>query len=369
MRDSPSDLSSRFDSSTDVGLVNVCKSFGGTDVVRDLSLTINRGEFFSLLGPSGCGKTTTLRMIAGFEQPTGGQIYLRGKYINDVPPHKRATNMVFQQMALFPHLSVFNNVAFGLRLKKVSGKDIEHRVAEALSLVSLEGFHQRFPSQLSGGQQQRVAIARALINEPAVLLLDEPLGALDLKLRSQMQIELKALQARLGTTFVYVTHDQGEAMAMSDRIALMNGGKIEQLGSPRDIYEHPQTKFVATFVGDTNLLKGRVKGREGQFLIIDAEGMAIKALVEENTHSGATLIAIRPEHIRVGKVVESLPNRFVARIETVTYLGTFIRFNLRAAGGCTLIANAVNESETVSLKSGDEIMMAWSPERVVILPK
>ncbi|HEX7247391.1 MAG TPA: spermidine/putrescine ABC transporter ATP-binding protein, partial [Actinomycetota bacterium] len=241
-------------SEIDVRLERVTKLFGDVAAVDDLSIDIAEGEFFSMLGPSGCGKTTTLRMIGGFEDPTYGTVYLGGRDVTDLPPYKRDVNTVFQSYALFPHLDVYENVAFGLRRKKVDKAELERRVAETMALVDLTGFEKRKPPQMSGGQQQRVALARALVNHPQVLLLDEPLGALDMKLRKQMQLYLKRIQQEVGITFIYVTHDQEEAMTMSDRLAVMRLGKIEQLGSPEDVYEHPATEFVAGFLGASNLL-------------------------------------------------------------------------------------------------------------------
>src|SRR2546430_12878422 len=237
-----------------IALEGVSKGFGGAQAVQDVTVAIGEGEFFSLLGPSGCGKTTTLRMIAGFEVPDEGRIVLQGRDVTSVSANRRKVNMVFQQYALFPHMSVYDNVAFGLKVKRVPRSEHAERVNEMLRVVELEGLERRRIRQLSGGQQQRVALARALVNKPAALLLDEPLGALDVKLRKQMQLELKRIQAELGTTFVYVTHDQEEALAMSDRIAVMNGGRVEQIGSPREIYEHPETAFVADFIGSLNAL-------------------------------------------------------------------------------------------------------------------
>src|SRR6188472_2130160 len=243
----------------DVRLERVTKQFGDVAAVDDLSLDIEEGEFFSMLGPSGCGKTTTLRMIGGFEDPTYGTVYLGGRDVTDLPPYKRDVNTVFQSYALFPHLNVFENVAFGLRRRKVGKDEVGTRVKDALKLVDLVGFEERKPPQMSGGQQQRVALARALVNHPKVLLLDEPLGALDLKLRKQMQLELKRIQQEVGITFIYVTHDQEEAMTMSNRLAVMRQGRIEQLGAPEDVYENPATEFVAGFLGASNLLEGEVK--------------------------------------------------------------------------------------------------------------
>src|ERR671925_1706224 len=255
----------------DVRLERVTKLFGDVAAVDDLSLEIATNEFFSLLGPSGCGKTTTLRMIGGFEDPSYGTVFLGERDVTDLPPYQRDVNTVFQSYALFPHLDVFENVAFGLRRKKVEKAEIERRVAETLRLVDLAGFERRKPGQMSGGQQQRVALARALVNRPRVLLLDEPLGALDLKLRKQMQRELKAIQAEVGITFVFVTHDQHEALTMSDRIAVFNEGRIVQVGPPAELYEHPATAFVAGFVGTSNLLDDEaaraVVGREGRFTV------------------------------------------------------------------------------------------------------
>src|SRR5881394_4411979 len=243
------------DRSVAIALEGVSKGFGETRAVRDVTVAIGEGEFFSLLGPSGCGKTTTLRMIAGFEVPDTGRIYLQGEDVTTVFANRRPVNMVFQQYALFPHMSVYDNVAFGLKVKRVPRAEHRERVHEMLRVVSLEGLDRRRARQLSGGQQQRVALARALVNRPAALLLDEPLGALDVKLRKQMQLELKRIQSELGTTFVYVTHDQEEALAMSDRIAVMNRGRVEQLGSPREIYDHPRTAFVADFIGSLNAIE------------------------------------------------------------------------------------------------------------------
>src|SRR5213078_4190419 len=250
-----------------ISLEGVVKRFGSVLAVEETTLDIRDGEFFSMLGPSGCGKTTTLRMIAGFEVPDEGRVLLRGADVTNVPPNQRNVNTVFQHYALFPHMNVFDNVSFGLELKKVPRGERRERVAEMLRIVQLEGMEKRKPQQLSGGQQQRVALARALVNRPAALLLDEPLGALDVKLRKQMQLELKRIQSTLGTTFVYVTHDQEEALAMSDRIAVMNGGRVEQIGSPREIYEHPQTAFVADFIGSLNALAVDVGELVGGFAL------------------------------------------------------------------------------------------------------
>src|SRR3989449_8838314 len=256
------------DGSVAIALEGVSKGFGKTRAVQDVTVAIGEGEFFSLLGPSGCGKTTTLRMIAGFEVPDEGRIVLQGRDVTSVSANRRKVNMVFQQYALFPHMSIYDNVAFGLKVKRVPRSEHAERVNEMLRVVELEGLERRRTRQLSGGQQQRVALARALVNKPAALLLDEPLGALDVKLRKQMQFELKRIQAELRTTFVYVTHDQEEALAMSDRIAVMNGGRVEQIGSPREIYEHPETAFVADFIGSLNALEVTVQEVVGEYALM-----------------------------------------------------------------------------------------------------
>src|SRR4051795_5042742 len=280
-----------------IALEGVTKGFGKVAAVNDVSLSIAEGEFFSLLGPSGCGKTTSLRMIAGFEVPDEGRILLQGEDVTRVPPNRRPVNMVFQQYALFPHMSVYDNVAFGLTVKRVPRSEHRSRIEELLRVVSLEGYESRKPRQLSGGQQQRVALARALVNRPAALLLAEPLGALDVKLRKQMQLELKRIQHELGTTFVYVTHDQDEALAMSDRIAVMNHGKVEQLGSPREIYERPATAFVADFIGSLNTLQLTIDELVGGYCVSRvAENDRVIAPAAGRRPGDAVRVAVRPEH-------------------------------------------------------------------------
>ena len=280
----------------DVRLDQITKRFHEVVAVDDLSLEVERGEFFSMLGPSGCGKTTTLRMIGGFEEATTGTIYLGDADVTGLPPFKRDVNTVFQNYALFPHLTVFENVAFGLRRRKVPDAEIGTQVTAMLELVELPGYEKRKPSQLSGGQQQRVALARALINRPRVLLLDEPLGALDLKLRKQMQLELKRIQTEVGITFIYVTHDQEEAMTMSDRIAVMRAGRIEQLGNPEELYERPRTAFVAGFLGVSNLLEGEVAGRDGSLVTVRLpDGTLLRAPADGVASSGGVRIGVGPE--------------------------------------------------------------------------
>src|SRR5690348_488084 len=306
-----------------VKLVDVVKRFGETVAVDHIDLEVRDGEFFSLLGPSGCGKTTTLRMIGGFEEPTSGLIELQGQDVTWLPPYRRNVNTVFQNYALFPHLSIFENVAFGLRRRGVKGAEVRQRVTEMLELVELPGYEKRKPNQISGGQAQRVALARALINRPAVLLLDEPLGALDLKLRKQMQVELKRIQQEVGITFIYVTHDQEEAMTMSDRIAVMNKGRYEQLGDPEVLYERPTTRFVAGFLGVSNLLPATVVGRDGAYASVKLrDDTAIRvpsALVDGQT---TVNIGVRPEKIRLSEPAAQPAaelNRLVGVVRDASY--------------------------------------------------
>lgn len=303
----------------DIELVDVAKSFKDAIAVDHVSLSIPRGSFFSLLGPSGCGKTTTLRIIAGLEAADGGEVRLRGERVNDVPPYKRSLGMVFQNLALFPHLSVFQNVAYGLRIRRVGPKETRRRVREYLALVGLQELESRRITQLSGGQQQRVALARALVTQPTVILLDEPLGALDLKLRLQMQLELKRIHRQVGSTFVFVTHDQGEAMAMSDRIAVMARGRVEQEGSPDEIYYRPKTPFVADFIGETNLLEGTLRGDSVEL----APDVLVKATADLHAPEGSSVIvSVRPEAIRTGHGAEGREVRWTGTVEEVIFRGT-----------------------------------------------
>src|SRR5437764_5973700 len=305
----------------EVQLVDLVKRFGEFTAVDGINLEMPGGEFFSMLGPSGCGKTTTLRMIAGFEQPTAGQILLDGEDMAFTPPHKRNVNTVFQSYALFPHLSVYDNVAFGLRRQKRPKNEIRQRVAEALELVQLTGFEKRKPAQMSGGQQQRVALAWALVLKPAVLLLDEPLGALDAKVRKALQIELKALQQQVGITFVYVTHDQEEALTMSDRIAVMADGRVEQIGPPQDVYEAPETVFVADFLGVSNLMDADAVGDSDGRCRVSLGAFELFAGRGETHTSGETRIVIRPERVRLEPHESTGENRVPGMVERVVYLG------------------------------------------------
>ena len=344
----------------DAELVHVTKTYeGGITGVDDVSLQVQRGEFFSLLGPSGCGKTTTLRLIAGLERATSGEVRIRGEAMGDRPPHRRPTNMVFQQLALFPHLDVAENIAFGLRLKGMPRPEIASRVRGALELVGLSGYELRRIAHLSGGQQQRVAIARALVNEPAVLLLDEPLGSLDLRLRLRMQEALRQIQRRSSTTFVYVTHDQGEALTMSDRIAVMNAGKIDQVGTPKEIYESPRTRFAAEFVGDTNLIDGVSTG-DGWFR---TEGLAFRV-----TGRG-TIVSLRPEQIRIGGELNGMANVFDGVLEEVIYLGSVVRYRVRLSGTRVLLVQGQNTGDTGQLVPGARVQVGWLVESGVVLPQ
>jgi spermidine/putrescine transport system ATP-binding protein len=377
-----------------VRLIEVTKRFGGDAqgrrvakyvdgaaagdaflAVDHIDLTVNDGEFFSLLGPSGCGKTTTLRMIGGFEQPTSGRIELQGQDVTWLPPYQRNVNTVFQNYALFPHLTIYENVAFGLRRKKVAAADVKKRVTEMLELVELPGYENRKPNQISGGQAQRVALARALVNRPAVLLLDEPLGALDLKLRKQMQVELKRIQQEVGITFIYVTHDQEEAMTMSDRIAVMNRGRYEQLGDPEVLYEKPQTRFVAGFLGVSNLLPATPNGGADGFAglrVADGTTMRVpKALMEG--HSGPVALGVRPEKIRLWQAVDEIPagsNRLAGTITDASYLGVSTQYIVKLPDGhkVTVYEQNVQRATKAELwSSGESVHLSWLPEHSFVV--
>ena len=350
------------------GVAKEFKAHGETvAAVKGIDAAIAEGEFFSLLGPSGCGKTTTMRMIAGFEDPTRGAVFLHGQDVTETPPHKRDVNMVFQSYALFPHMSVFDNVAFGLQRKKTPKAEVTERVTDILGIVGLEGYAKRRPKEMSGGQQQRVALARALVNRPRALLLDEPLGALDLKLRQAMQIELKRIQREVGITFVYVTHDQGEALTMSDRIAVMNNGAIEQLAGPRDIYESPRTKFVAGFIGTSNLLEGAVTGIEGDNAIIGGASKGERIVVKAaNAKKGDTLeVTVRPEKVTLSTGQPGDNSNICAlrgTVSEVVYLGTSTNYNVTTSNGDEVVVflqNAHDASDTAG--RGDAVWLTWDP--------
>jgi spermidine/putrescine transport system ATP-binding protein len=354
-----------------IELVDVAKDFGGGEdnvqAVKQVDLAIRDGEFFSLLGPSGCGKTTTLRMIAGFEEPNRGQILLYGADMVGVPPYRRDVNMVFQSYALFPHMTVFDNVAFGLQRKKLGKSEIAWKVQHMLEVVRLEGKERRRPAELSGGQQQRVALARALVNHPRALLLDEPLAALDLKLRQAMQVELKRIQREVGITFIFVTHDQNEALTLSDRLVVMNEGVIEQLGSPREIYEHPASKFVAGFIGTSNVLSGIVDRLVGEHavvvpgtdeeIVVAAGGLRAGQDVELTVRPEKVVIHAGSERPRAGR------SAVRGTVTDVTYLGTSTTYTVRRADGTELVVFQQNASSpAASARTGDPVWLSWLPE-------
>jgi spermidine/putrescine transport system ATP-binding protein len=352
----------------DLHLVNLTKTFGDFKAVDNLTLTIPAGSFFALLGPSGCGKTTTLRMVAGLEEPTSGQIKLGQEDVTNLPPYKRWVNTVFQSYALFPHLTIYENVAFGLRRQKA--KDIDNQVKAMLELVELTTQAQKKPQQLSGGQQQRVAVARALINEPDVLLLDEPLGALDLKLRRQMQLELKRIQTEVGITFVHVTHDQEEAMTMADTIAVMNEGKIEQMGSPIQIYEHPKTAFVANFLGQTNLFEGTVAGIEGDELAVKVKDVVFHVpLSSTEIRSGRIVFGVRPEKVKIvdqGKT--GLPkNQINGSIKLTAFVGVSTQYEVVTNWGQEISAFEQNIDPSDLGRPGQAVTLAWEPRHTFVL--
>jgi spermidine/putrescine transport system ATP-binding protein len=342
-----------------VELTGVTKRFGDVVAVDEVNLQIGDGEFFSLLGPSGCGKTTTLRMIAGLEFPTEGSVRIYGEEMGLRPPNKRPVNTVFQSYALFPHMTVFKNVAFGLEMQKVNKGDIQQRVKTAVELVRLAGMEQRRPAQLSGGQQQRVALARALVNQPRVLLLDEPLGALDLKLRQAMQVELKELQQRLGIAFVYVTHDQEEALTMSDRIGVMHQGRLLQVGTPEEIYEHPRTRFIADFIGETNFVPVTVVA-SGEVRLPGGE------VVRAVTHSPAgteVSLALRPEKVSLYREGEAVPpglNCLSGVVRLRIYVGAALYYHVDV-GSATIRSRQENSPSMAQLAEGDKVCVAWDP--------
>ncbi len=347
-----------------VEINGVNKIYGSNHVVKDLNLVVEEGEFLTLLGSSGCGKTTTLRMIAGFEEPTSGSIQVEGEAIEEKEPFERNVNTVFQSYALFPHKTIYDNIAYGLKMKKVPKDEIKERVHEMMELVQLEGFEKRYPSQLSGGQKQRVAIARALINRPRVLLLDEPLGALDLKLRKQMQLELKRLQKKLNITFIYVTHDQEEALTMSDRIAIMNAGVLDQVATPTEIYEHPATKFVATFIGETNIFDGSIKSINGESLSIQIENGDVKATGSEFATGEFINVSVRPEKMKYAlDPVEGFT--LIATVKDYVYVGSVVK--------CIAVLPNGNELKIERLAGqplpqlGEQIFPYWNEKDAVVI--
>jgi spermidine/putrescine transport system ATP-binding protein len=363
---------------SDIRLDGVVKRFGDTLAVDRLTLEIERGAFYALLGPSGCGKTTTLRMIGGFEDPTEGTIYLGGEDVTDLPPYKRDVNTVFQSYALFPHLDVERNVAFGLERRKLPKDEVRKRVGDALDMTQLHGLGKRKPGQLSGGQQQRVALARALVNRPRALLLDEPLGALDLRLRKQLQIELKRIQREVGITFVHVTHDQEEAMTMADEIAVMNEGHIEQAGSATDLYETPRTEFVASFLGDCNLIDGSLGARDAtstDFETHDGAHLRVpSARIDPALNGSLVRVGVRPEKLTLLPADIGAPegaNVLRGRIEIASFLGTAIQYVVHTAGGEEFTAIEQNRrgSNPDALGPGRDVLLAWDPAHSILVAK
>ena len=347
-----------------VELVGLVKRFDDVIAVDGIDLEVAGGEFFSLLGPSGCGKTTTLRMIAGFERPDEGSILLDGRDVATTPPHKRNVNTVFQSYALFPHLSVRDNVAFGLRFQDAGKEDADRRVREVLELVELSGFEERKPAQLSGGQQQRVALARALILNPAVLLLDEPLGSLDAKLRKALQIELKAIQEEVGITFIYVTHDQEEALTMSDRLAVMSAGRIRQMGTPREVYEAPADAYVADFLGVSNLMDATGEGADGRVRIGDA---ALRATGAAGAAGSAVRVVIRPERVRVEEQGATGENRLPGMVERTVYVGSTMQVIVRLPEGQTVQAMIPNRGDEYGYRQGTPVTVHLPAEDLRVL--
>jgi spermidine/putrescine transport system ATP-binding protein len=358
----------------DIHLEGVTKRFGDAVAVDDLTLSIERGAFYALLGPSGCGKTTTLRMIGGFEDPSAGVVYLGGQVVTDLPPYKRDVNTVFQSYALFPHLNVERNVAFGLERKRIGKAEVARRVAETLEMVQLEGLAKRRPGQLSGGQAQRVALARALVNRPRALLLDEPLGALDLRLRKQLQLELKRIQREVGITFVHVTHDQEEAMSMADTIAVMNKGRIEQAGTAEELYERPHTAFVANFLGVSNLVDGKVLERGAEMATVQTDDGTVHVPCARMSEAAgdAVRIGVRPEKIELVPAQTGTPpgrNALRGTVTIASFLGVSIQYVVTAPGGeeLTVIAPNRDGGQPSSLGVGREVLLTWDPQHTFVV--
>ncbi len=352
-----------------IELRNVRKRFGDFVAVEEADFSIREGEFFAMLGPSGCGKTTTLKMIAGFEQPTDGEVILNGVDVSKVPPYKRNVNTVFQQYALFPHMTVVDNVRFGPRSKKRSKADYEASVTDMLDVVRLGDFAHRKPSQLSGGQQQRVALARALVNLPSALLLDEPLAALDLKLREAMQFELKRIQREVGITFVFVTHDQGEALTMSDRIAVMSEGRVEQIGTPEEIYNSPATLFVAGFIGSANLLPGEVRGFDGDDTIVELNsGAVVRSRATRSNEIGAPVsLMLRPERLRASAEANSNGRSLDGTVTDLVFQGATARLGLRLADHSEVVATVGTGTDLPFLLPGATVHLEWDPGAAFLL--
>jgi spermidine/putrescine ABC transporter ATP-binding subunit len=350
----------------DVELKNVTKRFGDTVAVDNVSFQVGKGEFFSLLGPSGCGKTTTLRMISGFEKPTEGEVYIGGELMTDVPPFKRPTNLVFQHLALFPHLNVYDNISFGLKIKKVPKGEIQKKVEEMLKLVRLSDYEKRRIKQLSGGEQQRIAIVRALVNEPTVLLLDEPLGPLDLKLREEMVVELKRIQREVGTTFIYVTHDQGEALTMSDRIAVMKNGRALQIGTPMEIYENPKFGFVADFIGRSNLFEGSYA--DGVVEVDDLGRITVEPETQVSDKR-SVLICVKPEKISIERKLKGLDNIFDGEVKETYYQGQVTTYRVLLENESLITVVALSSGVKDIFRFGEKVKVGWNREDAKIVIK
>lgn len=357
-----------------ITLSSVTKKFGDTVAVDDVSLQIEGGEFFSLLGPSGCGKTTTLRIIGGFVYPTAGEVFINGELMAETPPYRRPVNTVFQNYALFPHKTVAQNIAFGLQMKKLPKTEISDAIERSLDLIQLPGYGERKPNELSGGERQRVALARALINEPTILLLDEPLSALDLKLRKQMQLELKALQRKVGITFVYVTHDQGEAMTLSDRIAVMNEGKILQVGTPSEIYDSPQNCFVADFIGTSNFFEGTLMKTDGKLAeVVSNTNPSFKLLGKHSEGipiDASVTVVVRPEQVDISTEPNpDVPNCLCGVIQDESYLGTTVQYTVQTDYPTPLIIHQQNigVKEIHRFRQGDTVYLQWTAESAIVL--
>jgi len=345
----------------EVELVDVVKRFGTVTAVDHVSLGVRKNEFYSFLGPSGCGKTTTLRIIAGLEDPDEGTVKLGETVANDIPPYERNVGIVFQHLALFPHMNVFDNIAFGLKMARMGKDQTRKKVEEALELVGLPGFENRRINQLSGGQQQRVGIARAMVREPEVLLLDEPLGPLDLKIRQHMQLELKRIQKQVGTTFIYVTHDQGEALTMSDSIAVMNNGRVEQIGSPREIYDRPKTQFVANFIGETNFLEG-TSSEAGVFV---CKGLPHHVMVEEGEERVTEgVLSIRPERVSIAPDLKGLDNMFDAKVEDLVYQGSHLAVSVKVGHN---LAMKIQANPAVPIKLREKTRIGWNKTDATVI--
>jgi spermidine/putrescine transport system ATP-binding protein len=352
----------------DVRFEHITKRFGDSNAVEDLNLEVHAGEFFSLLGPSGCGKTTSLRMLGGFEEPTEGRVLIGGEDVTDLPPYRRNVNTVFQSYALFPHLDVFGNVAFGLKRRGFEKNEIKRRVGEMLEMVDLPGYERRQPAQLSGGQQQRVALARALVNQPKLLLLDEPMSALDAKLRRQMQVELKRIQSQVGITFIYVTHDQEEAMTMSDRLAVMWHGKIEGMGTPKDVYDNPTSEFVATFLGASNLLSGEIIRTEGNRTTVLTSGgveVCVPTSRVPDISMRSVKVGVRPEKIDIeheGTQADAGFNSLRGRVRVSTFTGVGNQYIVQTESDVEVTVYAQNIGKQFAPRSGDNVVLTWPEE-------